>query len=150
MAFLRHLGASNLSFLTEVMVNGVVRQRIGNSLYGTYGQNFTSRDCAAFMVVTLTGRHCRDPTEVTGTTKAVAALAEALGAGFADERERYRHRDALTGPFAVWFTGHTGDEIAAALSGTSVLRERYRSFADVAADDRVIALIVRCTSAPFT
>ncbi|MDT5149064.1 MAG: 2-methylfumaryl-CoA isomerase [Mycobacterium sp.] len=91
------------------------------------------------MAVTLTGRHFRDLTEVTGTTKAVAALAEALGADFADEGEQYRHRDALTGLFTVWFTGHTADEIAAALSGTSVLWERYRSFADVAADDRVIA-----------
>jgi 2-methylfumaryl-CoA isomerase len=34
--------AGNLSFLTEVMVNGVARQRIGNSLYGTYGQHFTT------------------------------------------------------------------------------------------------------------
>lgn len=129
--------AGNLGFLTEVLVNGAERQRIGNSLYGTYGHNFTSSDGVAFMVVALTPRHFRDLTEVTGTTKAIAALAEALGADFTDEGDRYRHRDALTGMFTVWFCEHTAEEIATALAGTSVLWERYRSFADLATDRRV-------------
>lgn len=131
--------AGNLGFLTEVMINGTERARLGNSLFGTYGQNFTSSDGVAFMLVALTGRHFRDLTEVTGTTKAVAALAEALGADFCDEGQRYTHRDALTGLFTLWFSQHTAEEIAAALSTTSVLWERYRSFAEVATDPRVTA-----------
>ena len=131
--------AGNLSFLTEVMVNGTGRERIGNSVYGQYGQDFTSSDGAAFMVVALTGRHFRDLTEITGTTKAVAALAEALGADFTDEGDRYRHRDALSGLFTEWFAEHTASEICAALSATSVLWERYRTFSDVVGDDRVTA-----------
>jgi 2-methylfumaryl-CoA isomerase len=129
--------AGNLSFLTEAMVNGAERPRIGNSLYGTYGQNFVSSDGVAFMVVALTGRHFRDLADVTGTSKAVAALADALGADFSDEGQRYRHREALTGLFTVWFTDHTAAEITAALARTSVLWERYRSFAETAADERV-------------
>lgn len=129
----------NLSLLTEVMVNGAGRERIGNSVYGTYGQNFTSSDGVSFMIVALTGRHFRDLTELTGTTKAVAALGDALGADFTDEGERYRHRDALTGLFTVWFTEHTAEEVAAALSTTSILWERYRSFAEVVTDERVTA-----------
>ena len=131
--------AGNLSFLTEVMVNGDSRRRLGNSLFGTYGQNFVSGDGGAFMVVALTNRHFRDLCEVTGTAKAVAALGEALGADLTDEGERFRHRDALTGLFTVWFSSHTADDVAAALSTTSVLWERYRSFADVANDERVTA-----------
>jgi 2-methylfumaryl-CoA isomerase len=76
-------------------------------------------------------------TELTGTAKAVAALGETLGADFTDEGDRYRHRDALTGLFTVWFSGHTGDEVAAALSSTSILWERYRTFADVVTDAKV-------------
>jgi 2-methylfumaryl-CoA isomerase len=131
--------AGNLSFLTEAMVNGIARERTGNSVYGTYGQDFTSRDGVSFMVVALTGRHFRDLTELTGTTKAVAALAETLGADFTDEGERYRHREALTGLFAEWFTAHTAEEITATLSSSSVLWDRYRSFAEVVTDDRVRA-----------
>ncbi|MBJ7336576.1 CoA transferase [Mycolicibacterium sp.] len=129
--------AGNLGFLTEVMVNGVERERIGNSIYGQYGQAFASADGASFMIVALTGRHFRDLAEVTGTTKAVAALGDALGADFTDEGQRYRHRDALTGLFTVWFTGHTADEITAALSATSILWERYRTFGETVADPKV-------------
>jgi 2-methylfumaryl-CoA isomerase len=129
--------AGNLSLLTEVMINGSSRERIGNSVYGTYGQDFTSSDGVTFMVVALTGRHFRDLAELTGTTKAVAALADTLGADFTDEGERYRHRDALTGLFAEWFSQHPAEEVAAALSASSVLWERYRSFAEMVTDDRV-------------
>jgi 2-methylfumaryl-CoA isomerase len=129
--------AGNLGFLTEVMVNGEGRPRIGNSIYGQYGQTFTSNDGAAFMVVALTGRHFRDMTELTGTTKAVAALGEALRADLSDEGQRYRHRDALTGLFTVWFSAHCADEIASALSATSILWERYQTFADAAAGPKV-------------
>lgn len=129
--------AGNLSLLTETMVNGTSRQRIGNSVYGTYGQNFTSSDGVSYMVVALTGRHFRDLTDLTGTTDAVAALADSIGADFSDEGQRYRHRDALSALFAEWFAGHTGAEIAAALAATSVLWERYQTFGEIAADARV-------------
>ncbi|MGE2730598.1 CoA transferase [Mycolicibacterium vaccae] len=129
--------AGNLSLLTEAMINGTSRQRIGNSVYGTYGQNFTSSDGVSYMIVALTERHFRDLTTLTGTTEAVAALADSLGADFSDEGERYRHRDALSALFAEWFSAHTGADIAAALAQTSVLWERYQSFADTAVDPRV-------------
>ena len=69
----------------------------------------------------------------------VSALAESLGADFSDEGDRYRYRDVLSGLFATWFADHTADEITEALSTTSVLFERYRSFAQVAEDERVTA-----------
>lgn len=131
--------AGNLSLLTEAMVNGTSRERIGNAVYGTYGQNFTSSDGVAFMVVALTGRHFRDLSALTGTTEAVAALAESLAADFSDEGDRFRHREALSGLFAEWFSTHTGAEVSAALAATSVLWERYQTFGETAADPRVTA-----------
>ena len=129
--------AGNLGFLTEVMINGTARQRIGNSVYGQYGQDFTSSDGASFMIVALTGRHFRDLTELTGSTKAVAALSETLGSDFADEGQRYEHRDALFGLFNEWFSRHTAQEVTDALSASSVLWDRYRTFEEAARGDRV-------------
>jgi 2-methylfumaryl-CoA isomerase len=131
--------AGNLGWLTEPQINGTERQRLGNAIYGQYGQDFTSSDGVAFMVVTLTRRHFQDLVEVSGTGPAVSALAESLGADFSDEGERYRYRDVLSGLFATWFAGHTAEEITEALSATSVLFERYRTFAQVAEDERVTA-----------
>ena len=131
--------AGNLGFFTEVMINGTARQRIGNSVYGQYGQDFTSADGASFMIVALTGRHFRDLTELTGTTEAVAALAETLGADFTDEGQRYEHRGALFGLFNEWFSSRSAQEVTAALSASSVLWERYRTFDEAARGDRVTA-----------
>ncbi|MET8649464.1 CoA transferase [Nocardia aurea] len=131
--------AGNLGFLTEAAINGTDRPRIGNAIYGQYGQHFTSADGVAFMVVTLTGRHFRDLTEVTGTARVVAALAAALDADFSDEGARYRHRDVLTGLFTTWFREHSADDITESLGATSILWDRYRSFREVAADARVTA-----------
>ena len=131
--------AANLGFLTEVMVTGAQRPRLGNNLFGQYGQNFTSSDGVSFMIVALTGRHFRDLTDLTGTTKAVAAVAEALGADFTDEGQRYEHRDVLSGLFAAWFRSHTAEQVTAALSDSSVLWDRYLSFAEVAEHPRVTA-----------
>lgn len=131
--------AGNLGFLTEVMINGTSRERIGNSVYGQYGQDFLSSDGVSFMIVALTGRHFGDLAALTGTTKAVAALAETLGADFADEGQRFEHREALTGLFREWFGTHTAEEISATLSATSVLWERYRTFAEAATEEKVTA-----------
>ena len=129
--------AGNLGLLTEPQVSGTQRQRLGNAIYGQYGQDFTSRDGVRFMVVTLTGRHFRDLVDVTGTGAAVSALAEALGVDFAAEGDRYKYRDVLTGLFATWFADHPAHKITAALSDTTVLFERYSTFAEVAADPKV-------------
>ena len=131
--------AGNLGLLTEPQVNGTERERLGNAIYGQYGQDFTSREGAAFMVVTLTRRHFQDLVEVTGCGTAISALAESLDADFADEGVRYRYRGVLSGLFATWFNEHSAEEIDQALSATSVLFERYRSFAETAADQRVTA-----------
>jgi 2-methylfumaryl-CoA isomerase len=131
--------AGNLGLLTEPQINGTQRERLGNAIYGQYGQDFTSSDGVAFMVVTLTKRHFRDLVEVTGCSAAVSALADSLGADFSDEGVRYRNRGVLSGLFATWFADQSADEISRALSSTSVLFERYRSFAETAADERVTA-----------
>jgi 2-methylfumaryl-CoA isomerase len=131
--------AGNLGLLTEPQVIGTQRERLGNAIYGQYGQDFTSRDGIAFMVVLLTGRHFSDLVDVTGTGAAVAALADAVGVDFNAEGDRYRYRDVLSGLFAPWFGDHTAEEIIAALSGTTVLFERYRTFAEVVEDPKVTA-----------
>ena len=125
--------AANLSFLTEAMVTGAQRPRLGNSIFGQYGQDFTSSDGVAFMVVALTPRHFRDLVSLTGAADAVATMNVDLE----DEGTRYEHRDALNNLFAPWFAAHTAGEISAALANTSVLWERYQSFAEVAGSPRV-------------
>ena len=91
------------------------------------------------MVVTLTARHYADLARVTGRTEALAAVERALGADFARDSDRYAHREVIAALLAPWFADHTTDEVTSALAGTSVLWERYRTFADLAADPETLA-----------
>ena len=75
---------------------------------------------SSFMVVALTGRHFRDLDRADrNDRKPLPRWALRSDADFTDEGERYRHRDALTGLFTVWFTEHTAE------------RDRRRAVGDV-------------------
>ncbi|MCW2945124.1 MAG: L-carnitine dehydratase/bile acid-inducible protein [Actinoallomurus sp.] len=128
--------AGNLGFLAEAEVNKVTRERVGNHLYGSFARDFTCRDGERVMVVALTRRHWRDLVAATGTAAPVEALEAGLGVDFTRETDRFTHREVLAALFARWFGEHTIDEVTAALTGTAVLWERYRSFADVVTDVR--------------
>ena len=120
------------------MVNGTARERIGNSVYGQYGQDFTSSDGVSFMVVALTGRHFRDLTDSPGQRKPLPRWGYPH-ADFTDEGQRYLYRDALTGLFSDGSRLTPPRRSPRRLSTTSVLWERYRTFADAVTDERVTA-----------
>jgi 2-methylfumaryl-CoA isomerase len=89
--------------------------------------------------VTLTARHYADLARVTGRTGALAAVEQAIGADFSTDSDRYAHREVIAALLAPWFAGHTSEEVTSALRETSVLWERYRTFAELAADPETLA-----------
>jgi 2-methylfumaryl-CoA isomerase len=115
------------------------RPRIGNHLYGGFARDFRTGSGDFVMVVTLTARHYRDLARVTGKAEALAAVEQALGADFTQDNDRYAHREVIAALLVPWFAGHTTDEVTEALKGTSVLWERYRTFAGLAADPVTLA-----------
>lgn len=124
----------HLGFLAEARLTGTGRPRIGNHLYGSFARDFRTEGGDSVLIVTLTARHFHDLARVTGLTETFAELQQLLGADFAKDGDRYAHREVIAALLAPWFARHTVDDIAAAFAGTSVLWERYRTFADVAAD----------------
>lgn len=122
--------AGNLGFLAEAQA-GHARERIGNHLYGGFARDFACRDGERVMVVTLTARHWTDLLTVTATTAPVSALEDGLGADFTREADRYTYREALAALLAPWFAARTIETVTTALTGTSVLWDRYRTFTDL-------------------
>jgi 2-methylfumaryl-CoA isomerase len=128
----------HLGFLAEGGLSGN-RPRIGNHLYGGFARDFRTKSGDFVMVVTLTARHYADLARVTGRTGALAAVERALGADFAQDGDRYAQREVIAALIAPWFAEHTTGEVAEALGGTSVLWERYRTFAELAAAPETLA-----------
>ncbi len=91
------------------------------------------------MIVTLTARHYADLARVTGRAEALNAVERALGADFTKDSDRYTHREVIAALLAPWFAGHPTDEVTEALKGTSVLWDRYRTFAELAAAPETLA-----------
>jgi 2-methylfumaryl-CoA isomerase len=126
--------AGHLGFLAEAGLTGTGRPRIGNHLYGGFARDFRTDGGDSVMIVTLTARHFRDLARVTGLAETFTGLERLLGADFGKDGDRYEHREVIAALLAPWFARHTVGEIAAAFAGTSVLWDRYRTFAQVAAD----------------
>ncbi|MGH3250691.1 MAG: CoA transferase [Trebonia sp.] len=129
----------HLGFLAEGHLSRAGRPRIGNHLYGGFARDFRTSSGDSVMLVTLTARHYADLARVSGRTEALAAVQRALGADFTSDGDRYAHREVIAALLAPWFAEHTTAEVADALAGTSVLWERYRTFADLAADPGTLA-----------
>jgi len=127
-----------LGFLAEAQLTGDSRPRIGNHLYGGFARDFRTAGGDSVMIVTLTARHFADLARVTGLTETFGGLEKLLGADFATDADRYQHREVIAALLSPWFARHTVAEIAAALAGTSVLWDRYRTFAGVAADPELL------------
>jgi 2-methylfumaryl-CoA isomerase len=133
----------HLGFLAEGRLSGESpaggRPRIGNHLYGGFARDFRTASGDSVMIVTLTARHYADLARITGRGEALAAVEGALGADFTTDAGRYEHREVIAALLAPWFAGHTTAEVCEALAGTSVLWERYRTFAELAADPATLA-----------
>ncbi len=125
----------NLGIIGEVAVNGVDRAKSGNSLYGAYGQDFVCADGRRVMVIGLTDRQWRGLLTVTETAEAMARLAVRLGANFAEEGARWRHRHEITRILAPWFANRGLGEIGPALDQAGVTWSEFRSFARALAED---------------
>lgn len=124
----------HLGFLAQAQLSGAGRPRIGNHLYGGFARDFRTAQGDRVMIVTLTARHFADLARVTGTADTFRELERLLGADFSTDTDRYVHRDVIAALLERWFARHATSEIAAAFAGTSVLWERYRTFAELAAD----------------
>jgi 2-methylfumaryl-CoA isomerase len=125
---------SHLGFLAEAQLTGAGRPRIGNHLYGGFARDFRTKSGDSIMVVALTARHFADLAAATGLTETFTGLETLLAADFRQDSDRYEHREVIAALLAPWFERHTTGEITDAFADTTVLWDRYRTFAELAAD----------------
>ncbi|MCA8926921.1 MAG: CoA transferase [Alphaproteobacteria bacterium] len=126
---------ATLGYVAEAEVNGDVRPRLGNHIFGTFGQSFRCADGRHVMICLFTGRHVRALREMIGAD-AVAAIEAAEAADLTDEADRYRARAALEAAIGEWVVARPFADVAAMLENTGALWGPYRSFAEAAAETR--------------
>ncbi|WP_406634187.1 CoA transferase [Amycolatopsis sp. WGS_07] len=132
--------AGNLGYLAEAQLTDHKRTKSGNTIYGTYGDDFETADGVRVMIVLLTERHWNKMLAATGLSDAFAGLSKTLGISFTTESDRYRHRDVITPLLARWFGQTPYAQVAEVLTQHRILWERYRSFAELSPTLRELAL----------
>ncbi|KQT35205.1 mesaconyl-CoA isomerase [Sphingomonas sp. Leaf412] len=134
LAVMGHLG-----FIAQAEAGGE-REAAGNDLYGAFGRDFATSDGGRIMVVGLTGRQWSALLAATGLADDMAALSDRLDLDLTQEGNRYRARDAIADLIAPWFAMHTTDAAAAALERARAAYGRYRTVAEMVADDPACSL----------
>jgi 2-methylfumaryl-CoA isomerase len=129
----------HLGFLAEPEVTGQFRPRIGNHLYGSLARDFQTASGESVLIVILTSRHFADLGRATGLAGTFSEVERAVGGDFSTDAGRYAHREVIAALLAPWFAARGTAEVEQALSRTSVLWQRYRTFAEVAADPATAA-----------
>lgn len=126
---------ANLGHVAEYQINGEVRQRVGNALYGAFGRDFTTRDRQRIMVVAITLRQWQVLVEVTGLTAEIAALEKSRGMDFRREGDRFIARDALFPLVEGWIAARDLSAVAGEFDRVGVCWGLYRDFGDLVAND---------------
>ena len=129
----------HLGFFAEAEITGSGRPRIGNHLYGSLARDFRTASGDRILVVILTSRHFADLGRCTGLAATFTEIERVLGGDFSTDAGRYEHREVICALLAPWFAARSTGEVTKALNDTSILWQRYRSFAEVAADPATAA-----------
>lgn len=128
-----------LGYLGEAEINGVDRQRYGNSVFGTFASDFATRCGRHVMICVFTERQLEALASAADLGPAFAELERARGIDLRDEAERWRARDAIADLVRPWVGGLTLAEVSDALSKAGALWGPYKTARELVAGDPLIA-----------
>src|SRR4029077_21100457 len=111
------------------------RGRYGNSVYGTFGRDFGTRDGRRVMVLALTPRQWAGLGAATGLAGEFAALESRSGADFDKEGDRWLHRDALCDLLDSWIAQRDLGEVSRSFDAHGVLWGPYQTVKQLIAED---------------
>lgn len=126
---------ANLGMLGDIFVNGKGRDRLGNSVYGTFGRDFLTADGTRLMLVAITPRHWSGMVKVLGIEAEIALIEAERGVSFAqDDGARFNHRDALFPLVEAKIAGRRYDELSKAFDENGCCYGPYRTMVEAAHD----------------
>ncbi len=131
--------AANLGGIAEVMHTGTDRPRLGNTVFGLFGRDFTTRDGKRTMIVVVTHRQWANLIAALNLGDAIARVEAERGVSFAhDDGLRFTHRDALFPLFEAAIAARDHADLAAAFDAGGIVHSAYGTMADAVRDPRLV------------
>ena len=125
----------NLGYIGEVQINNEERPNLGNSVYGSYGEDFATSDGRRVMIIAVSVSQWKKLMEATEATDAMARLESELGLDFNMEEHRFEAREAIGVLVGGWCGSHTLAEVRAAFDQRNVCWGPYQTFTQMADED---------------
>lgn len=119
---------ANLGYVGEAAANGADRERLGNQIFGTFGQTFKTADGRWIMLCMFTSRHVRAVKQLMGGDGGFDAIEQARGVKLEDEAARYEARAEIEAIVSAWVGARPYAEAAKALDEAGALWAGYQSF----------------------
>jgi 2-methylfumaryl-CoA isomerase len=135
LACLAHTGQ-----VAEALTQGD-RPRYGNALFGAFGRDFVTADGERVMAVAITARQWSGLVKALGLQAPVGALEASLGVSFAEEGQRFMHRDALFPLVEQAVAGLTLAQVRERFEAAHVLWSPYRTLRTAVEADPRLALV---------
>lgn len=130
---------ANLGGIAEVLHTGTDRPRLGNTVFGLFGRDFTTRDGKRTMIVVVTHRQWVNLVAALGLGEAIARVEAERGVSFAaDDGLRFTHRDALFPLFEGAIGARDHADLAAAFDAGGIVHSAYGTMADAVRDPRLV------------
>lgn len=126
---------SDLGYLAEHQLNGTVRERYGNHIYGAFGHDFATRDGRRLMVAAVSIGQWKALVAATGLGDAIAAHEARHGVDLAQESDRFAARETIVGLLAPFFAARTLAEARTALDAARACWGPYQDVAQMLAED---------------
>ncbi len=130
---------ANLGGIAEVMGTGADRPRLGNTVFGLFGRDFTTRDGKRTMIVAVTHRQWANLVAALNLGDAIGRVEVERGVSFAkDDGLRFTHRDALFPLFEAAIAARDHADLAAAFDAGGIVHSAYGTMADAVRDPRLV------------
>ncbi len=131
---------ANLGGIAEVLDTGTDRPRLGNTVFGLFGRDFTTRDGKRTMIVVVTHRQWANLIAALNLGDAIARVEAERGVSFAtDDGLRFNHRDALFPLFEAAIGARDHADLAVAFDKGGIVHSVYGTMADAVRDPRLVA-----------
>ncbi len=119
---------ANLGYLGEAAINGVDRARLGNEIFGTFGQTFKTKDRQWVMLCMFTPRHVKAVKQLMGGEGQFAQIEKARGVKLEDEAARYEAREEISAIVTAWIAARNYTDVASSLETAGALWSGYQTF----------------------
>jgi 2-methylfumaryl-CoA isomerase len=126
---------SHLGVVGEALLDEVPRPRLGNYLYGSYADDFKTRDGRYVIAVALTTGQWSRLVTATGIEQEAHALEVSQGVDLREEGARFHCRAEISDLLQEWISSRSFAEVREAFDQHQVLWGPYQTFKELVTHD---------------